>query len=349
MLYNYGMTRIAINGFGRIGRLFLRQLLQSNLADSVEVVAINDLGDIGNLAYLLKYDTVYRAFPRPIELKDGSLVVGQNTIKFFQEKDPTKLPWKDLNIDLVLESTGVFESYEKAKVHLDAGAKHVLITAPAKDEDGVLGNTVLVGVNDKDFGKCAITSNGSCTTNASAPVVSIMSETLGIKKALLNTIHAYTATQNLVDGPVKGNDFRRGRAGAQNISPSSTGAAIAITRIVPELKGKFDGIAFRTPVMTGSAANITFLAGRPTTVEEVNQIFRDAAKTPRWKDILTVTEDQLVSSDIVASPFGAIIDLKFTRVIDGDLVNVLSWYDNEYGYVSTLIKHLERVVESIEA
>ena len=338
------MKRIAINGFGRIGRLFLRQLLDSSLGGKVEVVAINDLGDVNNLAYLLKHDTVYRTFDKSVEVKDGALVVAGKSIKFLQEKEPTKLPWGDLKIDIVVESTGVFESYEKAKVHLDAGAKKVLITAPAKDEDGPLGNTVLVGVNDKDFGKCAITSNGSCTTNASAPVVAIMSETIGIKKAILNTVHAYTATQNLVDSPVKGTDFRRGRAGAQNITPSTTGAAIAITRIVPELKGKFDGVAFRVPSITGSAANITFLASRKTTVEEVNQIFRDAAKTSRWKDTLMVSEEQLVSSDIIGNPYGAIIDSQFTKVIDGDLVNVLAWYDNEYGYVSTLVKHLGKLI-----
>ncbi|OGE84232.1 MAG: type I glyceraldehyde-3-phosphate dehydrogenase [Candidatus Colwellbacteria bacterium RIFCSPLOWO2_01_FULL_48_10] len=338
------MTRIAINGFGRIGRLFLRQLLASPLASQVEVVAVNDLGDVTNLAYLLKYDTVYRAYDKSVEVKGADLVIYGQPIKFLQEKDATKLPWKDLGVDLVVESTGAFESYEKAKAHLDAGAKKVLITAPAKDEDSALGNTVLVGVNDKDFGKCAITSNGSCTTNASAPVVAIMSESVGVKKAILNTVHAYTATQNLVDGPVKGTDLRRGRAGAQNIAPSTTGAAIAITRIIPKLKDKFDGIAFRVPVAAGSAANITFVAGRPTTVEEVNQIFRDAAKSPRWKATLAVTEDQLVSSDIVGNPYGAIIDLKFTKVIDGDLVNILSWYDNEYGYVSTLVKHVEKLV-----
>lgn len=335
--------RIAINGFGRIGRLFLRQLLDTN-NPNYEVVAINDLGDVNNLAYLLKYDTVYRRFDKSIEVKESNLVVDSKPIKFLQIKDPTELPWKDLAIDVVVESTGVFESYEKAKVHLDAGAKHVLLTAPAKDGDNDYGKTVLMGVNEQDVKTCKISSNASCTTNSASPVIAVMAETIGVQKALLNTVHAYTATQNLVDGPVKGNDYRRGRAGAQNVSPSSTGAAIAVTRAYPELAGKFDGIAFRNPVITGSAANITFLAKRKTTVEEVNKILTEAAKSPRWQGIMMATEDQLVSSDIIGMPYGAIVDLKMTKVIDGDLVNILSWYDNEYGYVSTLIKHISKLI-----
>ncbi len=334
--------KIAINGFGRIGRLFLRQLLATN-NKNFEVVAVNDLGDVNNLAYLLQYDTVYRRYDKPIEVKDGNLVVGGQTIKFLQIKDAPTLPWKDMDIDVVVESTGVFESYEKAKVHLDAGAKHVLLTAPAKDEDNDYGKTVLMGLNDQDVKTCKISSNASCTTNSASPVMAILAETIGIQKALLNTVHAYTATQNLVDGPVKGTDYRRGRAGAQNVSPSTTGAAIAVTRALPELAGKFDGIAFRNPVITGSAANITLLAKRKTTVEEVNNILKKAALEPRWQGILMVTEDQIVSSDVIGLPYGAVVDLKMTKVIDGDLVNVLSWYDNEYGYVSTLIKHIEKL------
>ncbi|HEY4496987.1 MAG TPA: type I glyceraldehyde-3-phosphate dehydrogenase [Candidatus Paceibacterota bacterium] len=335
------MTRVAINGFGRIGRLFFRQAF--GLSD-IEIVAINDLGDAHNLSYLLQYDSVYRKYDKSVEVRDGGLVVNGKDIKFLQIKDPTTLPWKDLNIDVVVESTGVFESYEKAKMHLDAGAKRVVISAPAKDDDGELGKTVLLGANDSEINVCSINSNGSCTTNATSPVVSIMNETIGIQKALLNTVHAYTATQNIVDGPVRGSDYRRGRAGAQNIAPSTTGAAIAITRVIPDLEGKFDGISFRTPTITGSAANITFLAKRKTTVEEINKIFKNAAKDPRWDGILYVTEDQVVSSDIIGNTHAAIIDLKFTKVIDGDLVNVLSWYDNEYGYVSTLVKHVQKVV-----
>ncbi len=334
--------RIAINGFGRIGRLFLRQAIASGNKD-FEFVAINDLGDIQNLAYLLKYDTVYRAYDKSVEVRDSNIVIDGKPIRFFQIKDATQLPWKELDVDLVIESTGVFESFEKAKVHLDQGAKRVLLTAPAKDEDGDLGKTVLMGINEKNMGVCPITSNASCTTNSASPVIAIMAETIGVQKAFLNTVHAYTATQNLVDGPVKGTDFRRGRAGAQNIVPSTTGAAIAVTRIIPELVGKFDGIAFRSPVITGSAANITFLSKKKTTTEEINKILKEAAESARWKGILAVTEEQLVSSDILGMPYGAVVDLKFTKVIDGDLVNILSWYDNEYGYVATLLKHAEQV------
>lgn len=264
-----------------------------------------------------------------------------------QEKDPAKLPWKDLNIDIAIESTGVFESFEKASMHLTAGAKRVVITAPAKDEDTETAKTVLVGVNEDEFGKCTITSNGSCTTNAAHPVIQIMHESVGIKKAILNTIHGYTATQNLVDGPAKGSDWRRGRAAAANIVPSTTGAAISVTRAIRELHGKFDGVALRIPVISGSIADVTFVAARSTSVEEINEIFRKASQDPRWKNMLKVTEDQIVSSDIVGEPYGAIIDLNFTRVIDGDLVKVLSWYDNEMGYSQTLVEHVLRAAKAL--
>jgi glyceraldehyde 3-phosphate dehydrogenase len=334
------MTKIAINGFGRIGRLFFRQVFGR---EGFEVVAINDLGDADNLAYLLKYDTVYGRYAREVKSAPGKLIVEDREIKFLQEKDPTKLPWKELGVDVVVESTGVFESYEKAKVHLEAGAKRVVLTAPAKDDDGPLGKTVLMGVNEDDLKTCAITSNGSCTTNAASPVIQVLSEKLGIAKAMLSTVHAYTATQNIVDGPVKGRDYRRGRTAAQNITPSTTGAAIAVGRVIKELSGKFDGIAMRVPVPTGSIADLTIVTKRKTSAEEVNDILRKAAAEPRWQGILKVTEDQVVSSDIVGEPYGAIADLAFTKVIDGDLVKVLSWYDNEAGYVATLIKHVEGI------
>ena len=272
----------------------------------------------------------------------GKLIVGGKKITFLQEKDPAKLPWKKMRVDIVVEATGFFESFEKAKVHLAAGAKRVVLTAPAKDDDGSLGRTVLMGVNDKEMKVCPITSNGSCTTNAASPVIQILSEKPGIKKAILNTVHAYTATQSIVDGPTKGDDFRRGRAAAQNISPSTTGAAVAVTRAIRELKGKFDGMAIRVPAVTGSIADITFVSKRKTSVNEINNIFKRAAASPRWRGILKVAEDQIVSSDIIGEPYGAIVDLSFTKVIDGDLVKVLSWYDNEAGYVSTLIKHVLR-------
>lgn len=338
------MAKIAINGFGRIGRLFFRQAFGHK---DLEIVAINDLGDCANLAYLLKYDTVYGRYPKKVEAKEGALVVDGKEVKFVQEKDPTKLPWKDLGVDIAVESTGVFESYEKAKAHIVAGAKRVVITAPAKDPDGEEGKTILMGVNETEAKGVVLTSNGSCTTNAASPVIQIMSENPGIKKAILNTVHGYTATQNLVDGPTRGSDFRRGRAAAQNIVPSTTGAAIAVTRAIKGLEGKFDGVAMRVPVATGSVADITFVASRKTSEEEINNIFKQAALSPRWKGILAVTEDQIVSSDIIGEPYGAIVDLKFTKVIDGDLVKVLSWYDNEAGYVATLIKHILNVASLI--
>ena len=334
------MANIAINGFGRIGRLFLKGALKE---PSFNIVAINDLGDVGDLAYLLKYDTVYGRFPGEVRFEQGKLIIDGKEIIFLQEKDPTKLPWKDLNIDVVVESTGVFESFEKANIHIASGAKRVVITAPAKDEDGPLGRTMLLGVNEDSAKTCSVTSNGSCTTNAASPVIQVMAENPGILKAILSTTHAYTATQSIVDGPTKGSDYRRGRAAAQNIVPSTTGAAIAVTRAFGELKGKFDGISLRVPVPSGSIADITFIAKRKTSVEEVNDIFRNAAKDPKWKNILKVTDEQIVSSDILGEPFGSIVDLGFTKVVDGDLVKVLAWYDNEAGYVATLVEHTKKI------
>jgi glyceraldehyde 3-phosphate dehydrogenase len=336
-------VRVAINGFGRIGRLFFKAAFE---LPGIDIVALNDLGDVENLAYLLKYDTVYGRFDKEIkaDLPNGKLTVGGKEINFLQVKDPTQLPWKALNIDLVVESTGLFDEYEKAKVHLDAGAKRVVITAPAKDEDGVAGQTVLVGVNEDNFKIAPITSNGSCTTNSASPVIQVLSENPGIVKASLSTVHAYTATQALVDGPIRGgHDYRKGRAAAMNTVPETTGAAISVARAIPELKGKFDGLSFRVPNITGSISDITFIAKRPTTVEEIRQILTDAANSEQWKGILQVTNDQLVSSDIIGQPYGATVPLDLIKVIDGDMVKVLSWYDNEAGYVSTLVKHVQKV------
>jgi len=343
---NMKKTKIAINGFGRIGRLFLRQIIDE---PQVEVVAINDLGDLENLAYLLKYDTVYRQFPGEVrfEKEKGLLIVDEKEMKFISEKDATKLPWKDLGIDIVIESTGVFESYEKAKVHLDAGAKKVVLTAPAKDADNGFGKTILIGLNEKEFKTCDISSNASCTTNGVSPVMAIMAESVGIEKAVLSTVHAVTNTQPVVDSAVKGSDFRRGRAAMENIIPSTTGAAIAVTRAFKELEGKFDGIAIRVPVITGSLADITFISKKKTTAGEINEIFRKAEKSSRWQGILKTTEDQIVSSDIIGEPYGAIVDLKFTKVVDGNLVKVLSWYDNEWGYTTTLVKHVLKAAENL--
>jgi len=336
--------RIAINGFGRIGRIFFRQALKN---DNLEIVAVNDLADIDTLAYLLKYDSVYGQYKKDIQIEKSEktfLKIDGKEIIFLQQKDPLQLPWKDLNIDVVVESTGAFESFEKASAHLQAGAKRVVITAPAKDDDGSLtkGATIICGINDDLISKVNITSNGSCTTNAIAPALFILSKEIGIKKAILNTTHAYTATQKIVDGP-DAKDLRRGRAGAINLVPSTTGAAIAVGKIIKELDGIFDGISVRTPVPTVSLADITFVANRKTSVEEINQIFINAANDLHWKNILTVVSDPVVSTDLIGNNNPSIVDLSFTKVIDGDLVKILIWYDNEWGYVASLIKHVENI------
>ena len=336
-------ARVAINGFGRIGRLFFRQAFEMS---DLEIVAINDLGDVENLAYLLKYDSVYGRYGKEVkaDMARGKLIVDGKEINFIQVKDPALLPWKDMQIDIAVESTGLFDAFDKSKIHLTAGAKRVVITAPAKDDDGPNGQTVLMGVNEDNAKTCQITSNGSCTTNSASPVIQVLSEALGIQKAMLSTVHAYTATQSLVDGPIRGgHDFRKGRAAAHNTVPETTGAAISVARAIPDLKGKFDGVSFRVPNITGSISSLTILTKRPTSVEEITKILSDAAASPRWQGILKVTNDQLVSSDIVGEPYGAIVPLDLIKVVDGDLINVLSWYDNEAGYVSTLIKHVEKV------
>lgn len=334
--------RIAINGAGRIGRAFVRLALNN---PSIEFVAINDLGDIENIAYLMKYDTAYGMTPFETKVKEDktAIVVNGKEIKFLNEKDPALLPWKDLGVDVVIESTGAFTSYEKARGHVTAGAKRVVITAPAKgepkDETEVM---VLMGINDEKLEKSVISSNASCTTNAISPVIQILHEKIGIDKAILNTTHAYTASQVTVDGPNK-KDWKEGRAGAQNIIPTSTGAAKALTKIVTDLEGKFDGLSMRVPVVAGSIADVTFIAKRDTTVEEVNKVLKEAASDPRWQGLYTVTEDLIVSSDIIGSLFGSIADLGLTKVIGGNLVKVCAWYDNEMGYTNTLLKHVLKI------
>lgn len=334
-------TKVAINGLGRIGRTFFRMVANDS---DIEIVAINDLGDVHNLAYLLRYDSVYGRSAFDIKVKEGSFEVNGRSITFLSERDPSKLPWKDMGIDVVVESTGVFETYEKAKAHLVAGAKRVVLSAPISGDPvaaGVTGGTVLMGVNEAALSDCEISSNASCTTNAASPLIAILNEGIGIERALLNTVHAYTATQSLQDAPAK-KDYRRGRAAAENIVPNSTGAAIAVTEAYPELKGKFDGIALRVPVPVGSIVDVTFVAKRPTTVEEVNAILVDAARSPQWKALFGVTDEQLVSSDIVGATQASIADLNFTRVVDGTLVKVLAWYDNETSYTATLVTHVKK-------
>lgn len=321
---NIKKMRLAINGFGRIGRIFFRQAYEN---PNFDIVAINDLGSKENLLYLLRHDSVYGKYETTIS-KD---------LVFLSERDPARLPWKEMGIDVVVESTGVFESYEKAKAHLSAGAKRVVITAPVKDDEAKTF-TPNVGVDVAVLSQ--ITSNASCTTNATTPVVAVMIETVGIAKAVLNTVHGYTASQALVDSPIE-KDFRRGRAAAQNIVPSSTGAAIATTKAIPGMHDLFDGIAMRVPVISGSLVDFTFVSKRKTSVEEINDIFKQAEKSEEWKGILKTTDEPIVSSDIIGDPYGAVIDLDMTRVVDGDLVKVLSWYDNEWGYSAMLAKHIE--------
>lgn len=340
------MVRVAINGFGRIGRTFLRSAFGHN---AFEVVAVNDLGDLDTLAYLLQYDSVYGRSPFTVETVDNRLIVDGREIAFLQERDPEKLPWKDMNIDVVVESTGFFTTFEGSKKHLTAGAKRVVISAPAKDDPaaaGVRGATVLMGVNDDQLASCDISSNGSCTTNATSPLIAVLKDAIGIEKAILNTVHAYTATQSLVDGPAK-KDVRKGRAAALNIIPTSTGAAVATTLVHPELTGKFDGMALRVPVPVGSIVDVTFIAARPTSVEEVNEALRTAANDERWQHIFSATDEPIVSSDIIGSRVGSIADLSFTRVVDGNLVKVLAWYDNETSYTQTLVEHVARAAAQL--
>ncbi|MDP3989253.1 MAG: type I glyceraldehyde-3-phosphate dehydrogenase [bacterium] len=332
--------RVAINGLGRIGRAFFKL---AHERDEIELVAVNDLGDIDNLAYLLSYDSAYGRWIHHVAHEGNELVInGKERVRIVSEPDLSKLPWGELDIDVVVESTGVFASYEKAKQHIDAaGAKRVVVSAPIKDEptEGAHCAAILMGVNDQLVDTCRVSSNASCTTNATSPLVQILHDTIGIEKAMLTTVHGYTSTQSLVDGPNK-KAWRRGRAAAHNIVPSSTGAAIAVTQAIPDLEGCFDGIAFRVPVITGSVADITILTKRTVSVEEVNGILRAAAKDKRWENIFTVTDELVVSSDIVGEPYAAIADLSMTRVVDGNLLKVVSWYDNEMGYTHTLIDHV---------
>jgi glyceraldehyde 3-phosphate dehydrogenase len=337
--------KVSINGFGRIGRAFLKIAWDR---PEISIVAINDLGDIANMAYLLKHDTVYREWNHDIKVDGDSLVIDGKSVKVLAERDPALLPWKDLNIDVVVESTGLFTTYEKSNIHITAGAKKVVISAPAKEGEGtVLGETILLGVNEEKFGTCDITSNASCTTNAASPLIAILDETLGIEKAILNTVHGYTASQSIVDGPNK-KDFREGRAAAQNIVPSSTGAAIAVTKAFTKLSGLFDGISMRVPVPAGSIVDITFISKKDTTAEEVNSILKKASMDARWKNIFTTTEEELVSSDILGSRYGSIADLKMTRVVGGNLVKVMGWYDNEMGYTYTLVEHVIKTGATIK-
>ncbi len=336
-------VKVAINGFGRIGRAFLKIAWER---PEIEIVAVNDLGTIESLAYLLQYDTVYRKWNHEVTHDATHIWIDGKQVKFISEKDTTKLPWKELEVDVVVESTGLFVAYEKSKFHLDQGAKKVVITAPSKGDGSFPGETILMSVNEDKFGTCDITSNASCTTNAASPLIGILSEALGIEKAILNTVHGYTATQSLVDGPSK-KDLREGRAAAQNIVPSSTGAAIAVTKAYPELDNLFDGISIRVPVPAGSIVDVTFISKKPTTAEEVNAILKKASLDSKWSRVFAVTEEPLVSSDILGNSHASIADLPLTRVVGGNLVKVMAWYDNEMGYTNTLVDHVVATGKSL--
>lgn len=332
-------VRVAINGFGRIGRTFFRAAQTEGVG--FEIVAINDLTDVETLAHLLKYDSIMGRFAEEVEVKEGALVVGGKEIKILAERDPQNLPWKDLGVDVVLESTGFFTDGTKAKAHLEAGAKKVILSAPGKNIDG----TFVMGVNDDQYDAANhhIVSNASCTTNCLAPMAKVLNDAFGIKQGLMTTIHAYTADQRLQDAPHR--DLRRARAAAVNMVPTSTGAAAAVGLVLPELKGKLDGFAVRVPTITGSITDLTFTAEREVTVEEVNAAVKAAAEGP-LKGIIKYNEDPIVSKDIEGEPISTVFDAPLTKVI-GDQVKVIAWYDNEYGYVSRLVKFTNKVVASL--
>ena len=319
------MPRIAINGFGRIGR----QVLKAGWGKKgFDVVGINDLADVETLAHLLRYDSNYGRWDVDVKVRGGDLVVGGKKILMFAEKDPVSLPWKKMKVETVAECTGRFVTREAASGHLEAGAKRVILSAPGKGGDVP---TVVRGVNEKEVKKGqGIVSNASCTTNCASPVMAVMHEVFGVKKAMLTTVHGYTSTQNLVDGPHK--DMRRARAAAVNMIPTSTGAAIATTKVIPDLEKKFDGIAVRVPVPTTSLVDVTMVLKKRVSEEDVKKAFKMAAKKPRWKGVLGVSEEPLVSSDYVGCAYSAVVDLGRTRVVGGDLVKIVAWYDNEWGY-----------------
>ncbi len=327
-------ARIAINGFGRIGRASYKIAFDK---PDVEIVAINDLTSPEILVHLLKYDSAYGRYGKDIRLEGNTLVVNGKKTVITAEKDPEKLPWKDLNVDVVLECTGRFTQDDAAVAHIRAGAKKVIVSAPTK---GGETQTFLRGVNDEQYLGQNVISNASCTTNCISPVVAAIHEKFKIVKSIMTTVHAITAEQNLVDGPPPPlhPDLRRARAAGYNMVPTTTGAAKATTSVIPELKGLFDGISIRVPIITGSISDITMLVSRKTTVEEINQALTEAAANPRYKNVMTVTNEPIVSSDIVGSPFSAICDLSMTKVVDGDLVKVLAWYDNEWGYSNRLVE-----------
>lgn len=330
------MTRIAINGFGRIGRMVFR----AGLARDSEFVAINDLTDTKTLAHLLKYDSTHGVFPGEVTYTDTALVVNGKEIRVCSEKDPAQLPWKELGVDVVIESTGFFTSREACQKHLDAGAKRVLLSAPGKDKENPI-KTIVYGVNDDQIApEDTIISNASCTTNCLAPMAQVLHEAFGIKRGLMTTVHAFTGDQRTVDAPHS--DLRRARTATTSIIPTTTGAAKAVGLVLPQLKGKLDGMAMRVPVQDGSVTDLVFEAGREVTAEEVNNAIKQAAEG-KLKGILQYTEDPIVSIDIVGNPHSSIFDALSTKVIDGNLVKVVSWYDNEWGYSNRMIDIIKKL------
>jgi glyceraldehyde 3-phosphate dehydrogenase len=334
------MVNVAINGLGRIGRATLKIVMDT---PGLCLVAANDLGVAENVEYLLKCDTVYGRYAKTVEATDdGHLTIGEHRLRLLREMNPERLPWKSLNVDIVLECTGAFTRRKDLDGHIRAGARYVILSAPSKTDDVA---TIVHGVNTPEGGTVII-SCASCTTNCITPVMEILGRRIGIKKATMTTIHAYTASQSIVDAPAT--HARRGRAGAANIVPTFTGAAVATTKALPEYRGRFDGVAVRVPVAIGSLADIVALTARPTTVDEVNGVFTEEAETERYRGVLGVTTDRLVSSDIIKDPRASVVDLDMTQVVDGDLLKLMSWYDNEWGYSSQLVREALRIARDMD-
>lgn len=334
------MANVAINGLGRIGRATLKIVMDT---PGLDLVAVNDLAEAETVVYLLKYDTVYGRYDRSVDAKgDGDLMIGSQRVALLRERDPARLPWKSLSVDIVFECTGALTKRADLDAHVRAGARYVILSAPSRSEDV---ETIVHGVNTPSGGT-NIVSCASCTTNCITPVLEILARRIGIKKAVLTTIHAYTASQSIVDAPRT--NARMGRAGAANIVPTTTGAAVATTKALPEYRGRFNGMAIRVPVSAGSLADIVAIASRPTTVEQVNAVFVEEAKSERYRGVLGVTADPLVSSDILKDPRASIVDLAMTQVVDGDLLKVISWYDNEWGYSNQMVREALRIAGEMD-
>jgi glyceraldehyde 3-phosphate dehydrogenase len=333
------MARVAINGLGRIGRATLKIVVDT---PGLELVAANDLAAADEIVYLLRRDTVYGRYEQAVSADDGSLAIGDSRVALLRESNPVLLPWRSLGVDIVFECTGAFPRREDLVKHVQAGAKYVILSAPSKGDDI---ETIVHGVNTPHHG-ADIISCASCTTNCITPIMEILGRRIGVRKAIMTTVHAYTASQRIVDGPHR--HMRRGRAGAANVVPTTTGAAAATTKALPEFRGRFDGIAVRAPVPVGSLADVVVLTARPTTVAEVNAIFTEEAATERYHGIVGVTDEPLVSSDIIKDARASIVDLGMTQVVDDDLVKVLSWYDNEWGYSSQMVREARRIAATID-